>query len=313
MATAQQYSSPVPPDDDAEEVVAEEVAAEDVSASVALTAVDRAQIDAQVATAKQYPRSVTSALKEAQTLATLDAATAESMFYTLKRKENGKTKLLPGPSARLAEVMAYSWGNLRVDADIVGMDKNFVTAMGTCFDLERNIAIRVRVQRRITNKNGVRFSDDMIGVTSNAAISIALRNSVFKVIPRALVDRIYKKAREVAAGEGKTIAETRTNALGAFAKMGVTKEEVFAVLEVKGLDDIGIDELATLAGLRNAINDGELTIDEVFRSTGNSEGTDELNAALGTKKARPAKLAACPTCARTDGTHDPDKSCYSDA
>ena len=53
--------------------------------STALEAVDRASIDIQIATAKQYPRSVDKALKEALTLATLDEETAASMFYVLPR------------------------------------------------------------------------------------------------------------------------------------------------------------------------------------------------------------------------------------
>src|SRR6185503_20995123 len=85
----------------------------------ALSAVDKASIDMQIATAKQYPRVVSDCIKEALTLATMDEDTAGSMFYALPR--GGKK--IEGPSARLAEIMAYSWGNLRVDADIVAEDK----------------------------------------------------------------------------------------------------------------------------------------------------------------------------------------------
>lgn len=244
--------------------------------STALEAVDRAAIDVQIATAKRYPRSVDKSLKEALTLATLDQETAGSMFYALPR--SGKT--IEGPSARLAEVMAYTWGNLRADADVVAEDRTHVTAMGTCFDLEKNVAIRVRVKRRITDKRGNRFNEDMIGVTSNAAISIALRNSVFKVIPAALVQKVYREARMASVGKAGTMEQKRQNAVAWFEKLGVQEAEVFAVLGVNGMDDIGEDQLITLRGLRNALQDGETTVTEVFRPSGHSEGTDELNDAL---------------------------------
>lgn len=247
--------------------------------STALEAVDRASIDMQIATAKQYPRSVDKSLKEALTLATLDEETAASMFYVLPRSG----KKIEGPSARLAEVMAYSWGNLRVDADIVAEDRTTVTAMGTCFDLEKNVAIRVRVKRRITDRHGKRYGDDMIGVTSNAAISIALRNAVFKVIPAAMVRKVYSEARQASIGKAGTITQKRQNALEWFAKAGVSEAEVFAVLEVRGLDDIGAEELITLRGLRTAIKDGETTVEKVFRDTDTGEGASELNDALGGK------------------------------
>jgi hypothetical protein len=253
-----------------------------IDGSNALSAVDRASIDIQIATAKQYPRSIAKSLKEAMTLATLDEETAGSMFYSLKRSG----KLIPGPSVRLAEVMSYAWGNLRVDADIVAEDKTMVTAMGTCFDLEKNVAVRIRVKRRITDSKGKRYNDDMIGVTSNAAIAIALRNAVFKVVPRSFVNRIYNAAKQASLGKG-TIAEKRENSLEWFGRQGVKPEQVYELLGVQGIDDLGEDQLIALRGLKTAIKDGETTIDATFRAA-KVGGAADLNAALGTKTADPA-------------------------
>ena len=253
-----------------------------MDSSVALSAVDRASIDVQIATAKQYPRSISKALNEAMALATMDEETAASMFYALPR--SGKT--IEGPSARLAEIMSYTWGNLRVDADIVAEDKETVTAMGTCFDLEKNVAVRVRVKRRITDKFNKRYNADMIGVTSNAAISIALRNCVFKVVPRAFVDRIYLAARKASLGEAGTFTAKRAKALDWFAKAGIKPEQVFAQLGVRGVEDILEDQLIVLRGLVTAIKDGETTIEQTFRPHDASNGASALNEAL--KTASPA-------------------------
>ena len=254
----------------------QDIDTEQVNGAVVLGAVDRASIDMQIATAKQYPRSVDQSLKDALTLATLDEETAASMFYALPR--SGKT--IEGPSARLAEIMAYSWGNLRVDADIVGEDATHVTAMGTCFDLEKNVAIRVRVKRRITDRHGKRFNEDMIVVTSNAAISIALRNSVFKIIPAALVQRIYQEARRASLGEGGTITQKRQKAMDWFSNLGISDTQVFDLLGIKGLDDIGEDHLITLRGLVTAIKDGETSVEQVFSPPVNTQETEDLNAEI---------------------------------
>ncbi len=101
---------------------------------------------------------MTRALKLAQSLACLDQETAAGMFYTLTR---GGKKIM-GPSTRLAEIVAGAWGNMRVDAGVESTDTNLLTAVATCWDLETNVAIRVRVQQRITDKNGKRYGDDMI-------------------------------------------------------------------------------------------------------------------------------------------------------
>lgn len=256
--------------------IEEVTAVEMLSGSDTLMAVDRAQIDMQIATAKQYPRSVDKALKEALTLATMDEETAASCLYALPR--SGRT--IEGPSARLAEIIASSWGNLRADADIVAEDQTHITAMGTCMDLEKNVAFRVRVSRRITDRHGKRYNEDMIGVTKNAAISIALRNAVFKVVPKAHWNRIYKEARKASLGRGGTITQKRQNALDWFGKLGVQPEQIFEQLNVRGLDDIGEDELIVLRGMRTAIQEGDSTVEDMFRPARHSEGTDDLNEAL---------------------------------
>ena len=137
------------------------------------------------------------------------------------------------------------------------------------------------MKRRITDKRGNRFNDDMIGVTGNAAISIALRNSVFKVVPASLVRRVYQAARLASLGKGGTITQKRQNAMEWFGKMGVQEQQVFDLLGVRGLDDIGEDQLITLRGLKTAIQDGETTVEQTFNPPkGRSEGAEDLNEAL---------------------------------
>ena len=228
--------------------------------AIAVSGGDGEAIDRQIATAKRYPRTVSKSLREAVELATMDEDTAAGCFYSLPRKE----KHIEGPSARLAEIMAYSWGNLRVEADVTGEDATHITATGTCFDLERNVAVRVRVKRRITNKYGKRYDTDMIGVTGNAAIAIALRNAVFKVIPRSYIDRVYQAARKASIGEGGTMQQKRQKAMSWFQKTGVQQDQVLALLGVAGLDDVTEDHLITLRGLSTAIRDGDTTVEQAF-------------------------------------------------
>lgn len=275
---------------DTEEVQIDENTTLTVSNGVALEAVDRAAIDMQIATAKRYPRSIEKFRRDAISMATLDEDTAKSMFYSLPR--SGKT--IVGPSARMAEVVVYSWGNLRADADIVAEEDKYVVAMGTCFDLERNVAIRVRVTRGILDKNGRRFNDDMIGVTKNAAISIALRNAVFKVVPFSMVKPIFEAAKTAATGKG-TIIEKRKRAADLFAKLGITPAQLFAVLGVKGESEVGEEELIVLAGLWTAIDQGETTVEQVFSpraaANGNGGGTD-INERIRRKEAATTEARA---------------------
>ena len=227
------------------------------------------EVDVQIATAKRYPRSIKAFKEQAMMMATFDEATAAGCFYSLPR--GGKP--IEGPSARLAEIVLSAWGNVRADARVVATEEKEIVAEAMTWDLEKNVAIRVQVRRRITGKNGQRFNDDMITVTGNAACAIALRNSVFKVIPNVFTNSIYHAARKAAIGDIKTIAASRADMVEYFGKMGVTPDRVFAAVGKANIEEIGLDELATLKGVATAIKDNEFTVDDAFPPITNGNGT----------------------------------------
>lgn len=233
----------------------------------------RGEIDTQIATAKRFPRALATFKKRATELATLDDETAQSCFYTLPR--DGKT--IEGPSVRLAEIVAASWGNLRSQANIIDEDDKFITARGLCWDLENNVANSVEVRRRITNKQGRRFNDDMIATTANAACSIAHRNAVFKTVPMAIVKPIYEAARRVAIGDATTLGARRDKAIKAFGSMGVKPEQIYAKLGRAGAEDVNLDDLAMLLGLFTAIRDGEATVDDTFAPVAKTSVAEVVN------------------------------------
>lgn len=225
----------------------------------AMSALAKSEVEAQLDAAHRYKRSVNRFLQEAMGLATVTQEVAESCIYSIPR--DGKQ--IAGPSVRLAEICASSYGNLHVAARIVDVEEDNVVAQGVAWDLEKNLRVTVEVRRRIKGKSGRRFSDDMITVTGNAAASIALRNAIFRVVPRAYIDRIYDKARQVAVGDAKTLATRRAQVLDRLQKMGATSDRVVAKLGVAGVEDIGVEQLEVLIGLGTAIKDG-MPVDEAF-------------------------------------------------
>ena len=231
-----------------------------VQNSEMLAAINKSEIDTQIATAKQYPRNLARVLNNIETLATMDVETAASCFYVLRRQG----KVIEGPSVRMAEIIASSWGNLRVQARIIGNDGKFITAQGVCHDLESNYAASVDVKRRITDKNGRTYSDDMQVVTGNAACAIAMRNAVMKVVPSALIKKVLTKAKKVSLGESMTLENSRQNMMQYFAKVGVDEKHILDYLSVSKVDEIDIDMVVELRGLANAIKEGTTTVKETF-------------------------------------------------
>lgn len=245
-----------------EEALEGEVVTGDLSALAVLA---KAEIDANVATAKMYPRSLTAFRKEALEMVTLTEKIAEECIFALPRgKENGKQKFIEGPSVRFSEMIVMSYGNCRSGARVVGEEKDFVIAEGFFHDLEKNVAVKVEVKRRILDKYGKRYNSDMIGVTGNAACSIARRNAALQGIPKAIWSEFYEKARKVAIGDATTLVKYRGEVMAYFQKLSVAPETIFDFLGVKGLEDIGLDELAIIKGIATAIKEGTTTIDRAF-------------------------------------------------
>lgn len=217
-------------------------------------------VDVQVATARRFPRSITNFIRRATEMATLSPEIAASCVYAMPRA--GRT--IEGPSARLAEIVAHAWGNLRIQAGATENDERYITARGEAWDVESNVAIGFEVRRRITNRHGETYDDDMITVTGNAAASIALRNAVFKAVPSSFWKPIYQKCRQVIAGDAKTFAARRDDMLKAFMVAGVTPDRLCVGIGLKGVADITLDHMATLVGILNAIKEGETSVDEAF-------------------------------------------------
>lgn len=241
------------------------------SGEAALSLITKAEIDIQISTAKAFPRSNKMFLDKAMSMATLSEDIAASCAYALPR--GGKA--LEGPSVRLAEIVCSSYGNIRAGARVISNDGKTITAQGICHDLESNYCVTVEVKRRITDKSGRTFNEDMQVVTGNAACAIAYRNAVFKVVPSALVSDIYDKAKEVARGSAETLVARRTKAIQYFKDMGVTEKQICDALEVKKIEDIDLDKLATLSGMKTLIKNGESTIKDVFESKGEEQVTIE--------------------------------------
>ena len=247
--------------------------------AVQMDAVERANVDSQVATAKQYPRSIKRSIDNSIVMATMDAETAQSCGYALPR--GGKP--ITGPSVHLAKIIVSNWGNMRTEAKVVQITDKQVISRGTAWDLETNVASAFEVRRSITDSKGRRYSDDMITVTGNAANSIAYRNAVFSVVPKAVVDKVYKAAQKYITGDlsdGEKLIKRRSDAINYFNdEWGVTEEEVVKLCGKQTVNQIKADEIALLLGMVQSLKDGDTTVDELMKPIRES------------KEAKNAKLA----------------------
>lgn len=231
----------------------------------ALESISRAEIDVSVSTARKFPRQLSVVKQSMMSFATMDQETAESCFYSLPR--GGKN--IQGPSVRLAEIAVSCYGNLRVGSRVIETVTDgpnpHVTVQAVAMDLEKNVSVSIEKRRRITKKKSKdTIDEDDITLAANAGAAIAFRDSVWKIVPLALVKPVFEAAKKTAIGDIRTLTDRRARCLDTFAKMGISKERVLARLGKRSIEDIGLDDIETMLGLFNAIKDGEANVDESF-------------------------------------------------
>jgi hypothetical protein len=231
----------------------------------ALEAITRGEIDTQIATAHRFPRSLSTFKKRALEMVSLDEETAASCIYSRPvGKENGKPVYAEGLSVRTAEIVGACYGNLRVGAMVIEQTERYVKARGFAHDLESNFASSSEVIESTVDKYGKPYSERMRVVIAKAAVAKARRDATFQVVPKALCKPLEAEARQIAIGDASTLEKRRAAVMAWVNKLGIPVERVFNALNIKGEEEIGIDQLLILTGLKTAIKDGDTSIDEAF-------------------------------------------------
>jgi hypothetical protein len=237
----------------------------------AVMQMEQASLDMQVVTAKQYPRVISSVRENVLTLATVDQETATACHYA--KPINKKTgECVVGPSIRLAEIIVATYGNLRVRTYPVEEKKESILVRADCWDLESNSASSADVIKSIMyaargGKPPQRYSRHMIDTTINAALSIAYRNAVFRIVPMSLFKDQTYQIKQVAAGKGKTLKEQVGGCFTSFQGLGFSEEEFLRVAKVRKIDDFDLDKIIQMRSIFTSIKEGLLTKEDVLKST----------------------------------------------
>ena len=237
-----------------------------ISSTEVLQAVTAAEIDQQIATAHRFPRDVVASLNKMQSLALMDEETAADCFYHLERRgKDGSVTIIEGPSVRLAEIAATSWGNMRFATRVVGNDGRMVTVEAVAHDLESNVASSQQQVRSIVTKYGQTYSTDMQVMTINAASSVARRNAIYNVVPKAYINKIVEQCKQYVKGAAANSLRDRVQKLvSAFSKYGITAEMIVAKCGVATLEEITPEMVVNLTGIGSAIKDGAIDPREEF-------------------------------------------------
>lgn len=212
------------------------------------------EIQAAVFIAKQFPRNQVESFDRVL-IACERESLAEKAIYCYQRGGSDIT----GPSIRLAEAIAVSWGN--IDCGIVEVDRDDEesTIMAYAWDLETNSrsvkTFTVPHQRH--TKRGVTKLTDSRDIYEHVANNGArrLRSCILAIIPGDLVEAAVEQCNKTLVAKADVSPENIKKLVDAFSKFGVTKEMIESRIQRK-IDAIRPAQIVNLRNVFNSIRDG---------------------------------------------------------
>jgi len=191
------------------------------------------------------------------------ASLAKSAEYRYKR---GGTEVT-GPSIRLAEVMARSWGNTTYGFREVGRDEESSEVEAFCHDLETNTRVvrQFQVKHWRDTKGGgyaIKEERDKYELIANMA-QRRVRACILEIIPGDIAEEAVSACQATLAGEIKDPIAKGKAIVEAFDRLGVTLEDVEKKLN-RPISTIVPVDVINLQGIYNSIKAGISAKEEHF-------------------------------------------------
>jgi len=210
---------------------------------------------------------------------------AEGAIYTYAR---GGTNIT-GPSIRLAEAIAQTWGNLTFGIRELEQRHGESTMEAFAWDLERNVRqIKVFQVRHVRHAKGkihaLETPRDIYEEVANQGAR-RMRACILGLIPGDIVEAAVEECEKTLTAKADTSAEGVKKMLTAFEKYGVTKEQIEERLQRK-LDAMTAAQMIGLVKIYTSLKDGMSVPGEWFGAA--EESAEEAEAEGGNAKAREA-------------------------
>lgn len=221
-----------------------------------------AEVQAAMMVARMNPRNPITAIDNILNACTRPGL-AETALYTYAR--GGQD--VSGPSIRLAEALAQSWGNIQVGWRELGQNNGESTVQTYAWDVETNTRREMTFQvphKRYSKTSIKKLEDprDIYEVVANNA-SRRLRACILAIIPGDIVEAAVKQCELTAIEKADNSAEAVQKMLKAFEAFGVTKEQLEKRIQ-RRIDAIQPAQVASLKKVYASLRDGMSSIEDWF-------------------------------------------------
>lgn len=242
---------------------------------------EMAEVQAAVVMARRFPRDEIRAVEKIRNACSRPTL-AESAVYQYSRGGSD----VSGPSIRLAEAIASSWGNLQFGVREVEQRNGESTCEAFAWDVESNTRVvkTFKVSHvRHTKKGDTILTDprDIYEMVANQGAR-RVRACILGIIPGDVVEDAVRQCETTLNAKADTTPEGLKKVAGAFAQYGVTVKQLEARIQ-RRWDSITAAQVVGLRKIIVSLRDGMSKPDDWFEPIAKDE-------AKPSEAAKPKKL-----------------------
>jgi hypothetical protein len=230
-----------------------------------------AEVQAAMMIARMNPRDPIASMDRILNACTRPTL-ADSAVYTYSRGGSD----VSGPSIRLAEAMAQSWGNMQFGIRELDQRNGESTVQAFAWDVESNTRREVTFQvphKRHTKRGAYALEDprDIYELVANQGAR-RLRACILAVIPGDVTEAAVNQCEITMRTTADTSPETMQKMVDAFAGYGVSREQIEARIQ-RRIDAIQPAQVVALKKIYASLRDGMSSPGDWFEPT--AAATDE--------------------------------------
>lgn len=213
-----------------------------------------AEVQAALMIARMNPRDPVAAMDRILNACTRPSL-ANAAVYTYSRGGSD----VSGPSIRLAEAMAQSWGNIQFGLRELSQEKGESTVQAFAWDVETNTRREITFQVphvRYTRKGTYALEDprDVYELVANQG-SRRLRACILAIIPGDVTETAVAQCETTMHASADVSPEAIKKLISAFEQYGVTREQIEKRIQ-RRVDAIQPAQVVSLRKIYASLRDG---------------------------------------------------------
>lgn len=188
----------------------------------------------------------------------------EDFMYSWTQGKGQDRSIIEGVSIDGAMILARNFGNCVPEIEVTEDAPTHWYLLATFIDFETGFTLPRLYRKSKTGVHGKHDAERKLDIALQIGQSKAQRNVIVKAMPTYLVKAAIEDSKRAAAAAIKDLPEAITKSVAAYAKLGVTLEDLEGYLGVRK-DQWNKTDIVRLRATWRAIDERQTSVEQEFR------------------------------------------------